>query len=168
MTWQGDCLLRVSDADDGFEMYQRMIYLGAREEFVIPAGMPTDLASVPAPMTWLISRYGGGVTRCAILHDALCRGLATDITGRPVTVSRRDADGLFRRALVDVGASPLRADLMWAAVRLESRMSDATPAEQREIIRLAPKAAVLLAPSLPVLWWQRGFARLEERSRRIA
>jgi len=86
-------------------------YVGAREEFVVPDGYVTDFASVPRVTAWLIPSYGL-YTRAAILHDYLL----TDVlpTG---SITSRDADGLFRRAMGELGVPPVKRWLMWAGVR---------------------------------------------------
>ena len=86
-------------------------YIGAREEFTVPAGYMTDFASVPRVTAWLIPSYGL-YTRAAILHDYLL----TDVLST-VRVSSRDADGLFRRAMGELGVPPVKRWLMWTGVR---------------------------------------------------
>lgn len=148
-------LLRLEFGDDWdaqMRVLTEMMWVGARQTFVIPAGSTTDLASVPASCTWLIARYGHGVTRAAVLHDLLRRSKM---------VSDRDADAIFRLALLDAGVSELRAELTWAAVRLDTRMSDATVDEWLRVARLLPTASLLLLPT-PMVWaWQRAFRHLE-------
>ena len=78
----------------------------------LPPRFRTDFASVPRVVTWLIPRYGR-YTKAAILHDYLC-----DVEVRRETITRADADGVFRRALRELGVAFLRRWLMWAAVRL--------------------------------------------------
>lgn len=140
------------DYDAQMVVLSQLAWVGAWQTFVIPAGTTTDLASVPASCTWLIARYGHGVTRAAVLHDLLRR------SGQ---VSDRDADGIFRLALEDAGVSELRAEMMWAAVRIDTRLSDATREERLRVLRLLPTASLLLLPT-PMVWaWQGAFRRLE-------
>ena len=81
-------------------------------------GNSTDFASVP-PFLWgLIANYGTQ-TLPAIMHDALVGKLLTDPPDARLRL-RRDADELFRVALIDNGVHRLRARVMWAAVGLES------------------------------------------------
>lgn len=74
----------------------------------------TDLTSVPAPLTWLVSPYGVH-TPAALLHDRLI--------GRPglAGVSDVQADRFFRFMLRELGVRWLRRWLMWSAVALGSR-----------------------------------------------
>lgn len=177
MTFTSPCVIQVNARDDGFSQFKPLGYIGSRQAFQIPVGASTDLASVPRNMDWLIARYGAGVTRCAILHDAACKGslLVWDDAAEkwvPANLSRRDADGIFRRALLEEGVSPLRADMMWAAVRVAYLRDEGvplskavpdhmTPAEQAALRRLVPKAVVLLAPVPIITVWQSWFRRLE-------
>lgn len=86
-------------------------YEGTRQCFTVPAGMRTDFASVPRIFVWFLPRYGK-YTLAAILHDHLWRTVAPAGDIRYV-----DADGLFRRAMRDLGVPFLRRWIMWAAVR---------------------------------------------------
>ena len=107
-----DPLVRqVGDRD--WEITEPLTYRGKEEEFVVPAGMRTDFASVPRAFVWFLPRYGR-YTKAAILHDYLWRHRVADGTGR---VSRRDADGLFRRVMRELDVPFLRRWIMWAAVR---------------------------------------------------
>ena len=60
---------------------------------------------------WLLPRYGR-YTKAAILHDHLWR-----VAVPAGELSLRDADGILRRALRELGVPFLRRWLMWAAVR---------------------------------------------------
>ena len=94
---------------------------------------------------WLIPRYGV-YTKAAILHDYLCER-------HPV--SRRDADGIFRRALRELGVSVLRRWMMWAAVRAGGHWSGAGVGQGALWLLVAvPAAAFLAVPALvvTVLW----------------
>ena len=85
-------------------------YTGKHECFTVPAGFMTDFASVPRVFTWLLPRYGRW-TQAAILHDYLW-SLAGE--GR---ISKFDADGIFNRAMRELGVPYLRRWIMWTAVR---------------------------------------------------
>jgi hypothetical protein len=100
---------RVSD--ELWEVLEPLVYRGRRDTFVVPAGFRTDFASVPRVVVWLIPRVGR-YTLAAVLHDWLVTtGLATG------AVTSRDADGLFRRVLRELGVPPVRRWLMWTGVR---------------------------------------------------
>jgi hypothetical protein len=96
--------------DDDWELVEPLEYRGNKEKFRVPPGSTTDFASVPLPFRWLIPRSGRH-TKAAVLHDHLWR---THLC------SYHDADGIFRRALHDLGVPFLRRWIMWAAVRWAS------------------------------------------------
>jgi hypothetical protein len=94
-----------------WELVEPLVYRGNRQEFVVPAGFRTDLATVPRVVVWLIAR-SGRYTRAAVLHDWLVtEGI------RSGAVSPREADGLFRRVMRELGVPVLRRWLMWTGVR---------------------------------------------------
>jgi hypothetical protein len=115
MPFVGDDALVVEQVGESdWELRRTLRYEGRDECFVVPEGSRTDFASVPRPLVWLIPRYGR-YTRAAVLHDFLWRTGAT---------SKADADGIFRRALRELGTSVARRWLMWAAVRTASTFGD--------------------------------------------
>ena len=97
--------------DRHWTVVEPLVYRGRTDTFVVPAGFPTDFASVPRVAVWLIPRFGR-YTLAAILHDWLCtEGI------RSGAVSSRDADGIFRRVMRELGVPVVRRWLMWAGVR---------------------------------------------------
>ncbi len=121
-----------------------LIYLGRQHCFRVPAGFYTDFASVPTLCTWLIPRYGV-YTRAAVLHDYLCQEAHV---GR---FNRRDADGIFRRCLRELGVSWTRRWLMWAAVRAGGWMAGATAKEWLTWLVIAVVALPVMAIPLLVI-----------------
>jgi hypothetical protein len=97
--------------DQLWEVVEPLVYRGQQDTFVVPAGFRTDFASVPRIVVWLIPRFGR-YTLAAVLHDWL---VGTGIDSG--AVSARDADGLFRRVLRELGVPPVRRWLMWTGVR---------------------------------------------------
>lgn len=76
----------------------------------------TDLASVPMLFTWLVPKTGAHLP-AALLHDGLVRqGAYVAVDGRPVSLTRVDADRIFRDAMADTGTPLVRRWLVWAAV----------------------------------------------------
>lgn len=156
----------VEELDAQFwRVVEPLVYHGATEEFVIPAGFRTDFASVPRALIWLVPRYGN-YTRAAILHDYL---RSSDV------VSNADADGIFRRCLREFGVSIPRRYMMWAAVRLGSRLRGATLGDIASIVLIAiPSLVFLVVPVTVVtvyllLFWLVelvfwGFGRLTRRT----
>lgn len=88
-----------------------LIYKGNQDRFIVPAGFLTDFASVPRAFWSWIPRAGKH-TKAAVVHDYL-------YIKQPV--SRRDADGIFRRMMRELGVSAPRAWIMWKAVRVGGR-----------------------------------------------
>ncbi|MFC0680996.1 DUF1353 domain-containing protein [Lysobacter korlensis] len=76
----------------------------------------TDLASVPMFLWGLIPSYGLQ-TRAALLHDVLA-DRADDVDGEAGWRLRREADRLFRVALLESEVPLLRALIMWCAVSM--------------------------------------------------
>lgn len=131
--------------------------------WTVRAGFRTDLGSVPRAATWLQPTYGD-VTPAFVLHDWLCaiaRGDETD--AQPI--SRRDADGLFRRVLRELGVAWARRWLLWGAVRAGSRCSGMTPAEAWRFALVAVAAVPLLLPAGPVFVWQLAWDGVERLTR---
>ncbi len=113
MAFESDVVVREID-DTTWKLVEPLRYSGNRETFVVPAGFTTDFASVPRAFVWLIPTYGR-YTKAAILHDFLCE---ESKAGR---FDRDDADGLFRRAMRELGVSFLRRWIMWGAVALATQ-----------------------------------------------
>lgn len=119
--FDSDLSLRAKTAIT-WELTVPLVWTGSKGDvFVTPAGFLTDFASVPRFLHWLISPYGA-YTRAAVLHDYLlwllaqwyARGCPTDDLP-PVT--SRDADGIFRRVLQELGVGWAKRWVMWSAVR---------------------------------------------------
>ncbi|QJY45783.1 DUF1353 domain-containing protein [Pseudonocardia broussonetiae] len=106
-------LVRQAD-DEDWTLEEEVVYQGRTERFVVPVGTRTDFASVPRVFVWLVPKFGR-YTAPAVLHDHLVR------VERPAgRISAVDADGLFRRAMRELGVPFLLRWFMWAAVRLGS------------------------------------------------
>lgn len=97
--------------DTTWTVVEPLVYRGRDDTFVVPGGFPTDFASVPRVVVWLVPRFGR-YTLPAILHDWLVsEGLRRGL------VSPRDADGIFRRSMRELGVPVVRRWLMWTGVR---------------------------------------------------
>jgi hypothetical protein len=131
---------RVSDQQ--WEVVEALVYRGRRDTFVVPAGFPTDFASVPRVVVWLFPRFGR-YTLAAVLHDWLTtEGLRTG------AVSSRDADGLFRRVMAELRVPPVRRWLMWAGVRWGAL---ASPPRRPGWVLDAPRVLALSVLAAPVV-----------------
>ena len=109
---------------------------------MVPTGMRTDFASVPRAFVWFLPRYGR-YTKAAILHDYLWRHRVADGTGG---VSRRDADGLFRRVMRELDVPFLRRWIMWAAVRWAALTK---PDGREQWLLDAPRVLLVTLVALP-------------------
>lgn len=131
-----------------FLLLKEVRYRGKHETFTIPIGTRTDFVTNPSIFNWLVPKLGV-YTRAAILHDYLCEVAYGNIPGPNIT--RRDADGLFRRVLRELGVSLPRRWFMWAGVRTVSFMSDATFKEWMQYLLVSPLAIVFLTIPTVVL-----------------
>lgn len=103
------------EVGEEWRLLEPLVFEGEREFFVMREGFTTDFASIPRAVRWLFDTAGTN-SEPGVLHDALWReSKRTDgVTSR---VDPWDADGLFRRALRESGATALTRALMWIAVR---------------------------------------------------
>lgn len=106
-------LVRQATEED-WSLEEEVVYQGRTDLFLVPRGTLTDFASVPRVFAWLVPKYGL-FTAAAVLHDHLVR------VERPAgRIDAVDADGLFRRAMRELGVPFLVRWFMWAAVRIGS------------------------------------------------
>jgi hypothetical protein len=82
-------------------------------EIVAPAGFVTDYASVPR-LVGMYLLFGGKGKRAAVIHDWLYSGGLVD--GR--TLTRQEADAVFREALEASGYSAFTVSCMYSGVRV--------------------------------------------------
>jgi len=156
-----DSRLSVQEAsDDTWRLIAPLIWTGTEgDTFTVPVGFVTDFATVPRFLIWKIRPYGP-YTRAAVLHDWLLVELAKwwqsdpylDDDGNPtgLPANSRDIDGIFRRAMQDLGVSWLTRWQMWAAVRLASCFNSRR-AYGRQFWRDAPAVFGILLASAPIL-----------------
>jgi hypothetical protein len=144
--------------DTKWELMEDLVYEGRDETFVVDKGFRTDFASVPGFLTWLVPRYGR-YTRAAILHDHLCK------RSQEGTFDRHHADGIFRRAMRELGVSFLRRWLMWIAVRFGAGWGSFWRAGVLQGLAVALVGLLLVAflaiPTLLVVAWIVAFWVLE-------
>lgn len=126
------------------------ILLRAKEVrgFVVPRGFVWDGCSIPGIVRGVIGTpYDGPQRDAGLLHDYLYETWK---------VTRKDADELFYRQLLDDGASRAKAYLMWSAVRLFAaghyKQSSDWPKfiEESELRKLEAHSEISV---LPVLGW---------------
>jgi predicted enzyme related to lactoylglutathione lyase len=136
--------------DQNWRVLKPIGYRAARERFDVPVDSPTDFASVPRMFVWLLPRYGR-YTKAAILHDYLWRDRV-----RAGQLSLRDADGIFRQAMRQLGVPFLRRWMMWAAVRIGALKRGGLTADwfaelPRVLLIAVVTLPVVLPPALLVL-----------------
>jgi len=128
--------------DNTWTVVEQLVYRGRTDVFVVPAGFPTDFATVPRVVVWLVPRFGR-YTLPAILHDWLCsEGIRSGV------VSPRDADGIFRRAMRELGVPVVRRWLMWTGVRWGA-LTD--PRRRRGWVFSAPGVLIITVLAAPVV-----------------
>ncbi len=148
--------------DVGVERFALRRRLGYDDEEVgvllVPADLErfrTDLASVPAALTWLVPRTGRHLP-AALVHDALVEtelGGPAYVAEGGVVVDRVTADRVFRRAMRDTHTRTVRRWLVWSAVSLATIRAGSTswtPAEHRRL-RVAAVLTLGLIAVLGVL-----------------
>jgi hypothetical protein len=139
----GDTNPVVRQIDDkNWETVDPLTYEGTIDRFTVPKGMRTDFASVPRAFVRFLPRYGR-YTRAAIIHEYLWRYRIAD-TEEPV--SRRDADGLFRRVMRELDVPFSRRWIMGAAVAMGSLVK---PDGRDGWLRDAPLVLLVTIVALP-------------------
>ena len=128
--------------DQDWKVLRALTYYASTEVFEVPVGEHTDFASVPREFVWFIPRYGR-YTKAAILHDYLCSKVVP-----AHTISRIEADGIFRQAMRELGVPFLRRWIMWAAVRLGALTNSAG---REKWWTEAWRVALIAAVALPVI-----------------
>jgi hypothetical protein len=124
-----------------WRLLEPICYIGDVDKFLVPEGYVTDFASVPRIAVWLVPSYGR-YTPAAILHDYLLTDALK--SGR---VTSNDADGLFRRAMRELGVPAVKRWLMWTGVRWGALFS---PYRRAGWARSALGVLAISAVALPV------------------
>lgn len=96
---------------------------GSGEVITAPAGMRTDLGSIPrAVWSWGFAPNGPG-SKAYVIHDFLyatagtCMWMGEVRRTRPKPYSRAEADAILREALAVLGVPLWKRMAIWAAVR---------------------------------------------------
>ena len=133
--------VRRSD-DDEWTVVGKLVYRGKKDIFEVPDGFPTDFATVPRVVVWLIPRFGR-YTLPAVLHDWLCtEGI------RQGTVTSREADGIFRRSMRELDVPVVRRWLMWTGVRWAALLN---PLRRKGWVFSAPGVLAITVLAAPVV-----------------
>lgn len=107
MVFTTDLIVKCAD-DNKWELQIHLSYSGRIETFIVPQGFITDFASVPRLLRSIFPKTGL-YTKAAVIHDFL---YATKM------ISRKDADGIFRRIMKESGVGRFTRYPMWAALRM--------------------------------------------------
>lgn len=100
-----------------YVLLEDFLHEGNSENFIVPQGFVTDLASVPR-VFWSLLPPQGGYEAAAVLHDYLCIQLArARRLNQTAPVSSTDTDGLFRHIMRSWGVGPVTRWVMWTGVR---------------------------------------------------
>jgi hypothetical protein len=100
-------LVVAEEVGNTWRLLYPLTYEGNFDTFEVPKDFRTDFASVPR-IFWNIIPPTGGYTKAAVLHDYLYY---------TKMVSRKDADGIFRRIMHEYGVGGLKRRTMYWAVR---------------------------------------------------
>lgn len=152
--FDSDLAVRAS-APTRWTVLAPLIWTGTQgDTFTVPVGFVTDLTTVPRFLHWLVLPYGA-YTRAAVLHDWLLEQLAvwhtTDTPeAPPPPANSRDADGIFRRVMQDLGVPWAKRWVMWAAVRVAA-LFNARRAYGRDFHKDATRVALIALATAPVI-----------------
>lgn len=129
-----------------WELTAPMAWVGTKgDTFVVPEGFVTDFATVPRFLRGIIDDTGP-YTPAAVLHDYVLAFLINH-PDPLLRISSRDADGIFRRVMHDLGTPWAIRWPMWAGVRWAALFSSKR-ARGRQFGKDAPQ---VLAVSLIAL-----------------
>ena len=143
MSFTPESEVRVKELEESdWELLRILEYKGNRDHFEVPEGMTTDFASVPRVFVWFLPRYGR-YTKAAILHDYLWREA---VPAGELTLA--EADGIFRRAMWELGVPFLRRWMMWGAVRIGALVK---PGGRKGWLRDSWRVLPLLLLALPIV-----------------
>jgi hypothetical protein len=120
--------LRMEDIDGcRFRLLEPLVYLSKQHNgaFIVPAGVETDLASIPRGL-WNIFPKSGAYNRAAVLHDAAYHHEVRTPQDQRVRFIKPLADKLFHEAMRADGVGSIKARWMYWAV---SAFGDMKPVE---------------------------------------
>lgn len=85
--------------------------------FVVPAGTPTDLASIPR-LLWAIFPKIGRQDAASVIHDAGYSGVLIDSLGYSLRPDKKTCDRLFLEGMLASGVPSRKAHEMYYAVKM--------------------------------------------------
>lgn len=158
--------------DDGvtFQLVEDLCFTDAvtgGKSWIVPGGFRTDFASIPAIVSWAVSKLGA-YTLAAIVHDLLCEGLndyhremrryIAAVHGLPGSmwppkperplVDAVDSDAVLYRIAREYGTDVVTASLVWVGIRWGALFN---PARRKGWLRTAPAVLALSTLYAPVL-----------------
>lgn len=95
----------------------------AGDTITVPAGMVTDLASIPSAVSWLLPPDGPWA-QAAVVHDLLYVTSGTGVwkghacLSRATPYTRAEADLILKEAMGDLGLSGWRVQAIYDGVRI--------------------------------------------------
>ena len=95
-------LIVMEVSDSKWRLVKDLVYHGNNDTFTVLSGFNTDFASVPR-LFWNIIPPTGRYTKAAVLHDWFYQ---THV------VSRKDADGMFRKIMKEERVGFLKRNIM--------------------------------------------------------
>ena len=91
--------------------------LGSDRWVTVPAGYLTDGASVPSVL-WSRLPPWGQYGQAAVVHDLLCESLSIVEAGRPVSITRAEADAILTEAMEVLGVDEKKRNWIARGVTL--------------------------------------------------
>jgi len=89
----------------------------------VPAGMLTDLASIPAVFRGVFDTTGPYM-QAAVVHDQLCEYLSVTKDGAPESITRPEADLILRAAMLDLQVPKSQVNIIYNAVAAYTEFFD--------------------------------------------
>lgn len=139
------------EVGEEWRLLDPLVFEGRDDYFVMRKGFTTDFASIPRPVRWLFDTAGAN-SEPGVLHDAVWRESKRD-DGKLSRVDPWDADGLFRRALRESGATAITRGLIWIAVRAAAiaagrfgRSGPSLPVKVGQVTGMAAVGVVSVGP----------------------
>ncbi|MBL7501291.1 DUF1353 domain-containing protein [Frankia sp. CNm7] len=118
----GEIVLVLRQVGNEFQIARRFGYWDPAYDkpFIVPrdpAAFRTDLASIPPMFAWLVPGLGSHLP-AVLLHDGLIVTDGEAATHDGPSVTREEADRIFRDAMKHLGTPFVRRWLIWTAVAL--------------------------------------------------
>jgi len=151
----GEMTLELRRSGNEFQIMRRFGYWDARypEPFIVPADplyFRTDLATIPPVFSWLIPTMGMQLP-AALVHDALVTSDGELPTHDGPSVSREEADRIFRDALKHIGTPVVRRWLIWSGAALGTIWVTARPRPALRLLTVFTLVAAAVLGCLTVL-----------------